>query len=838
MLVFINSSVPGSAFVSLSLSNLLAPAVQDIRFALRSLAKSPGFVAVVLLTLALGIGVNTSMYTLVDVLFFRTVPFPDADRLASVFGTSPQNPRDNFAFAEIEEMRAQTVGSGKPFASLTTFAFWSNTFAEPGRPAERLQSLDASADFFATFGVQPLLGRAYTAEEEVPGKNQVALLSHRLWMSRFGGDPQVIGRAIRLNAEQVTVIGVMPASFVAPLYFGPVDIWRPITIPRHIVESRTNRFFSAVGRLNPGVTLTQAKAQLMPIASHWAVDHPQDSKDRGFDLLPPHKAAMDKVSEFIVWLLFGLGSAVLLVACANIANLQLARATGNVRDLAIRSALGASRARLIRHQLTESMILALAGGIGGLVVAWGINHLLGNSIWLGGNASSTLALPMNGRVLGGAFLVSLLTGLLFGLLPAWFASRTDVVSTLKNQTRSSTSGRGPRLMRQALIVGEVAVALALLGVAGVMIRGLNGMLKKDKGWDTGSILAANIHLAEQSTYDTEDKRRVAIDKILRRLEQIPGAEHTGICTGVPLFGYSKVMPLMIEGAAEVDPSKLPNAGYIMIGGDFLATLGIPLREGRLFPRELKGDSPPVVIINETMAKHFWPDRSAVGRRIGERNGENKVIWREVIGVVRDIQFALNITDPPTMFQVYKPMVHEPWGYMFLVARGKSPESFKNEMRRVAADIDPDLAVLDMYTVPEAADRFQHNLGVINDTLAGFALLGLILAAIGLYGVISYLVAQRTNEFGIRIALGASPGQLLRLVLRSGLILTSLGLLIGLGAAFALVRLVGSIMPKMAASDPFTLVTTAVALLTVALIACYLPARRATRIDPIEALRAD
>lgn len=811
--------------------------MQDIRHALRSLAKSPGFVAVVLLTLALGIGVNTSMYTLVDVLFFRTVPFPDAERLASVFGTNPQNPRDNFAFVEIEEMRAQTVGSGKPFASLTTFAYWSNTFAEPGRPAERLQSLDATADFFTTFGVQPMLGRAYTAEEQVPGRNQVALLSHRLWMSRFGGDPAVIGRAIRLNAEQVTVIGVMPASFVAPLYFGPVDLWRPITIPRHIVESRTNRFFTAVGRLNPGGTLDQAKARLMPIAAHWATDYPQDSKDRGFDLLPPHKAAMDKVSEFIVWLLFGLGSAVLLVACANIANLQLARATGNVRDLAIRSALGASRARLIQHQLTESMILAFAGGACGLLVAWGINHFLGNAIWLGGSASSSLALPMNGRVLAGAFLVSLLTGLLFGLLPAWFASRTDVATTLKNQTRSSTSGRGPRLMRQALIVGEVAVALALLGVAGVMIRGLNGMLKKDKGWDTNRILAANIHLAEQSTYDTEDKRRMAIEKIVHRLEQVPGAEHTAVCTGVPLFGYSKVMPLMIEGDATVDPSKLPNAGYIMIGGDFFATLGIPLREGRRFPPELKGDSPPVVIINETMAKHFWPNRSAVGRRIGERNGD-KVVWREVIGVVRDIQFALNITDPPTMFQVYKPMMQEPWGYMFLVARGSSPASFKSEMHRVAADIDPDLAVLDMYTVPEAADRFQHNLGVINDTLAGFALLGLVLAAIGLYGVISYLVAQRTNEFGIRIALGASPGQLLRLVLRSGLVLTSLGLVIGLGAAYTLVRLVGSIMPKMAASDPFALATTAGALLTVALIACYLPARRATRIDPIEALRAE
>lgn len=811
--------------------------MHDLRFAFRSLAKAPGFVAVVLLTLALGIGVNTSMYTLLDVLFLRTVPFPQPEELLSVIGTSPQNPREGFSFKEIDEMRADTVGADKPFASLTTFSGWNNTLAEPGVPGERLISIDATADFFRTFRVQPMLGRAYTAEEEVPGRNRVALLSHRLWQSRFGGDPHIIGRSIRLNAEQVTVIGVMPASFVAPLFFGPVDLWRPITIPTHIVEDRSNRFFSVVGRLNPGVTPDQAKARLLPLAARWAADHPQTSKDRGFNLLPPHKAAMDRESVFIVWLLFGLGSAVLLVACANIANLQLARATGRVRDLAIRSALGASRGQLIRHQLAESMLLALAGGLCGLAVAWGINFLLGRSIWLGGNAASSLALPMNGRVLVSALGVSVLTGLLFGLLPAWFASRTDVLASLKSQSRNTTSGRGPRLMRHGLIVGEVAVALALLGVASVMTRGLGGLLEKEKGWDTAHFLAANIHLPEQSTYDTAEKRCIVIDKILRRLEQVPGAEHTALCTTTPLFGFSKVEPLLIDGSPADDPAKLPKAGYTMIAGDYMATMGISLREGRLFPRELKADSPQVVIINETMAKQFWPGRSAVGRRVGERKGD-EVVWREVIGVVSDIQFALNISDPPTRFQVYKPLVQEPWGYMFLILNGKAPGSFKNEMRRVVTDIDPDLAVLEMFTIPEAADRYQHNLVVINRTLSGFALLGLILAAVGLYGVISYVVAQRTNEFGIRMILGASPGHIFKLVLQLGFFLTLLGLAIGLGASYALIRLVGSIMPRIASPDPMILAATAGILLVVALLSCYLPALRATRSDPNEALRAD
>lgn len=810
--------------------------MNDLRYALRSLAKAPGFVAVVLLTLALGVGVNTSMVTLVDVMFFRTVPFPEADRLVSVLGTTPQDRRGNFSFHELEEMRDQAVGEDRAFQSLTTFAYWNNTYVEPGQAPERLLALDATADFFTTFGIQPALGRAFTADEQSPGRNQVAILSHALWQSRFGGDPNVIGRTVRLNAEQVTIIGVMPASFVAPMFFGPVDLWRPITIPRHIVENRNQRFFTAVGRLNPGVTAAQATAQLEPLLARWATEYPQTSRDRGLNLLPPHKASMDNISRFIIWLLFGLGSAILLVACANIANLQLARATANIRELGIRSALGASRTRLIRHQMTESMLLAFAGGICGIAVAWGINQLLGNAIWLG-DADNRLELPMNGRVLAGALCVSMLTGLLFGLLPAWFASRGDVAAALRSQTRSATSGRGPRLMRHALIVGEVTVALALLGVAGVMIRGLEGLLRTEKGWDTDRILAANIHLPEQSTYDTEEKRRLAVERLVRRIEQVPGAERTALATTVPLFGYSKVLPLQVEGQPDDDPSKFPNAGYTMVAGDYFEALGLPLKQGRLFPRELPGDAPPQVIINETMARHFWPDGSAIGRRIAERSGDT-VTWREIVGVVGDVQFALSITDPSTMFQVYKPMVHEPWGYMFLIVRAPAPATFKNELRRVASDIDPDLAVLETYTVPEASQRFQHNLFVINDMLAGFALLGLTLAAVGLYGVISYGVAQRTNEFGIRMALGASPRQLVNLVLRLGVVLTTLGLVAGSLAAYALARMAGSIMPRMASADPLILAITAGVLLAVALVACYVPARRATLVDPVEALRAD
>lgn len=816
----------------------------DLRFAFRQLIKTPSFTIVALVTLALGIGANTSMYTLVDVLLFRSAPFPEPERLVMIQGTTAQTQHEGFSFAEIEEMRAQTTAPAGATAdqthtleSLTTFSGWNNTLAEPGQPAERRSSIDASADFFTTFRVQPVLGRAYTAGEEVPGHNQVAILSFALWQSRFGGDPNILGRSIRLNAEQVTVIGVMPASFTYPLFWGKVDLWRPITIPRHIVEDRNNRFFAAIGRLNPGVTREQVQAQLAPLAANWAKDYPKTSTGRGFNLMELHKATMDSTSTFIVWLMLGLAGSVLLIACANLANLQLARATANVRDLAIRSALGASRFRLILHQLTECMVLAVGGGLGGVLVALWVNAALGRAIHLGPDDADGLALPMNGRVLIAALLVSLLTGVLFGLLPAWLASRSDAVATLKQQHRGSTSGKGTRFARHALIVVEVALALALLGAAGVMIRGFQAMLKKDNGWDTDHVLVANIHLPEQSTYNSEDKRRVVIEKLERRLAQIPGAEHTAICTTVPTFGYSKELPIQVAGQTSDDPNNQPTAGYTMVASDYFATLGIPLREGRLFSPDLRADSPPVVVVNETLARRFWPNESAIGKRIGDRQG-NEVVWREIIGVVRDVHFALNIANPDTMLQIYKPMVHEPWGYLHLVVRGRAPASFKNDLRRAVSDIDPDVAVQEMYTIPEAVNRFEHNIIVVNNTLGGFALLGLVLAAVGLYGVISNLVARRTAEFGIRLALGAKPRDVLALVLGIGVRLTLLGLAIGGVLAYMLNRILGSSMPRMAGTDPVTLVAVAAVLFAVALLASWVPARRATRVNPVEALRAE
>jgi predicted permease len=446
-------------------------------------------------------------------------------------------------------------------------------------------------------------------------------------------------------------------------------------------------------------------------------------------------------------------------------------------------------------------------------------------------------LPIDGRILAAALLASGVAAVVFGLLPAWLASRGDVVNTLKQQARGSTSGRGQRLARHGLIVAEVSLALALLAVAGVMIRGFDAMLQREPGWDTRRVLIANIHLPEQSTYDTEDKRRLAIEKLERSLAEIPGTEATGICTTPPLFGYSRGGPIQVEGQTSDDPIQQPNAGYIMVGSGFFATLGIPLKEGRLFPPDLRAVSPPVVVVGETLARKFWPNDSAVGKRIGDRK-DDKVVWREVIGVVRDIAYPLSFSNPDTMLQVYKPLVHEPWGYLNLLVRGATPASFKNAVKRAVTSVDPDVAVQEMYTVPEASDRFQHNIVVVNNTLGAFALLGLVLAAVGLYGVVSNLVAQRTAEFGIRLALGAKPRDVLGLVLRTGVKLTVVGLLTGAGLAYALIRMLGSEMPRMAGADPATLTLVVLVLSTTALFASYWPARRATKVDPLVALRAE
>jgi putative ABC transport system permease protein len=412
-----------------------------------------------------------------------------------------------------------------------------------------------------------------------------------------------------------------------------------------------------------------------------------------------------------------------------------------------------------------------------------------------------------------------------------------VTFALKQQARTATSSRGSQYLQRVLIVGEIALAFTLLGGAGTMIRGFRALLRQDNGWDASHIAAAVIHLPEQSRYNTEEKRRIVIDKLTERLARIPGAEHSGICTSLPLFGYSTSRPIQVQGQTPEDPVQQPQGGFTLVTPGYFETLGIPLLEGRLFPADIRANSPPYIVIGQTVARQFWPKESAVGKRIGMREGD-KTIWREVIGVVRDIGFAAMPGPPPIALQIYKPLVQEPWGFFSLVVRAASPTSFTNELRRVMADVDADVAVQDIYTFPAALERFERTEFVINQLLSGFAVLGLVLAAVGLYGVISNIVAQRTGEFGIRLALGAAPSSVQTLVLTRGLKLTLVGLALGAIGAYGVSHFLGSMMWRLPGVDPATLILVATILFTVALVACWLPARRATRVDPLIALRAE
>jgi predicted permease len=811
--------------------------MSSLRYAVRSLLKSPGYTAIALITLALGIGVNTSMFSTVDALLFRSAPYPESDRLVMLAGMTRDGEQRNFSEPEIREIRPQVTG----FSSLTTAEYVSQALAEPGRPAERLTGAAFSREMIDTLRVHPSLGRNFTAEEFEPGKNQVILISERFWKARYGGDRNVIGHTLRLDGETVTIVGVIPERFDYPMLWGPISFWRPLNFTRDQLLHRGYRNLLLIGRLQPGVTSAAIVNQLAPLARAQEKAFPQDYPGFRYRAMPLHEATMDDLGRSLSWMLLGLSGFVLLICCANLANLQLARATASVREFAIRAALGASRARLVAQQLTECLLLSITGGALGFGVALEIDDLLERSLLIGGEAR--FSIPIDSRVLLVTLLVSLLTGVLFGIVPALFASRPDVTQALKAQARGATASRGQHRLRHALIVGEVALALVLLGGAAIMNRGFSQLLQRRVGWDTDRVLTASLPLPENH-YDTDAKRTAFFRRLESRLVALPGVEHAALATSLPLFNYTSDRQVFIDAPAS-GQAQNPVASHVMIAGDYFATLGIPLLAGRTFAPDLTADSPPFIIVNEALARHFWPGRSAVGRRLGvieNVQGSNVTIWREVIGVVGDVEPAANVANPPTRLTVYRPLVQEPWAYVNLVVRAAPGlgrvEGLADSVRRAVAEVDPDLPADNLGSVRQFVSRMQHNLIVVGQMLLGFAALGLALAAIGLYGVISHLVAQRTTEFGIRLALGAQPKDVLASVLNRGLRLALIGCAIGLAGAYGLGRFLAAIMPRLARADPLALALVAVLLFAVTLIACWFPARRATKVDPMVALRAE
>jgi predicted permease len=803
--------------------------MSDLRHALRSLLKSPGFTAVALAILALGIGVNTVMFGLVDTLLFKNAPYPEPTQLVRIFRTSDQSQSWPHALPDIRDERT----FNHTLSSLTAFQWWSYSLAEPGQPAERLNGVTASADLFSTLRVQPALGRAFTVEEQQPGRDQVAVISHEFWREHFGGDRQIVGRTLRIDSEEVVIIGVMPEKFSYPMFWGKVDLWRPLRLSNDWRQERETHWLNAIARLKPGVSLAQAQTELNGIAAQLALHYPKTNAGSGVRLEPLHRAASDATEQHLSWLALGLAGFVLLIACANLANLQLARAALGARSLAIRAALGASRAHLMKQMLTESMLLSAGGGMLGLLLAvWG-NDLLATRLTFGNGAH--LAISIDYPVLGFALAASLVTGAIFGTIPAWIASRADVGDALKQQARGSTGDRSQHRVRSALVVAEVALALVLLSGAGFFIRGLQRFAARGVGWQTSGLLTGTLTLPA-NRYATPEQRRIFQRKLQEKLAAMPGIESAAFGSSLPVSNFNNSSGVLVEGRPRPPAGKEPLAYFTQVGPGYLSTLQIPLVAGRAFPTDLRPNSPRVVVVNETMARLLWPGENPLGRRI--RDTTEGSDWEEVIGVVRDVDFAANFGAPDTRMQAYRPMVFQPWGYLSIVVRAPAPETFAEPLRQLVASIDPDQPVADIRTVDQWIDRSQHNFRVIDTVLGGFALLGLALCAIGLYGVIAGVVAQRIPEFGIRLALGASPKNVFALVFSNGLRLVALGLALGIVGSAALQRLLSAAVPGLPGGDFITFALDIALLLAIAAFACWFPARRATKVDPIIALRAE
>ncbi|MBI1760546.1 MAG: ABC transporter permease [Acidobacteria bacterium] len=799
---------------------------RDLRYSVRMLLKQPGFAVIAVLTLALGIGANTAMFSVLNTYLFRALPYPNSAQLMRVYRTSIHSQSWPHSPASFMDQREKNT----VFERMVAFNGISPNLAEEGEAAERLQGMAVTADFFPALGVPAALGRVFTAAEDQPGASQVVVLSDRFWQRRFGADPNIVGRTLRLDGENIKVVGVMPPGFDHPLLWDTVDVWRPLAFAADQRQNRGNNFLRLFARLKPGVSLAQAQAAMNVLAANQAQEH-QENRNEGLRLEPLQRSVSDDIGRKVMWFVFGLAGFVLLIACANLANLQLVRTAGRAKELAVRMALGAGRWRLLRQSLTESLVISLLGGALSLLFAVQGVDFISQRLF---SELPGAAVTLDYRVFGFALLCSVLTGLLFGVVPAWLASRTNVNEALKDNLRGSSAGRGQHRLRHALIIGEVAFALVLLAGAGLFLRGLYRFTKHDPGWQVDGLLTAQIGL-RGANYAKPPQRLAFYQQLEERLRALPGVEQVALSNSNPVWGFNSSGSFRIEGQPVPQAGQWPEIYFEPVSTDYFNTLGVRLSAGRTFTAADTSDKAPVIIINETTARRFWPNESAIGKRLG-RPGDNPN-WHEVVGVVNDMAFPADLSEPYTRFQGFRPLTQSQTNSVVITLRSTTPpEALVNTLRAAVAQLDPAQPVHRLRTARSLVEQGLGSIALLSTLLAAFAALGLALAAIGIYGVISYTVAQRTGEIGIRLALGAQSKDVLWLVLGKGGRLILLGALLGIAGALAEARLLAAAIPTLPTRDPLTLALITCALVLVAFLACYLPARRATKVDPLIALR--
>jgi putative ABC transport system permease protein len=813
---------------------------QDVAYGVRSLRMTPAFSAIAVLTLALGIGANTAIFSVINGVLLRPLPFPHAERLARISTRFTGFGFDYSSLSEPELLDFQR--ETRSFEVVAGFASRGYGMTGEGEP-ERVGGLRATATIFRVLGIQAARGRVFLPEEDAPGHDGVVVISDALWRRRFGADPAIVGRTIALNGIRRTVVGVLPRSFdFRDLASRVTDVIVPLALNLDTLSGRSAHYLEAIARLKPGVPVERASAEAATIAARLTKAYPSNYPEKlgfGATVRGLRDSWVGSMRPALLVLAGAVGF-VLLIACANVANLLLARGEARQRELAIRVALGAGRARIVRQLLTESVLLALVGAAVGLLLApWGVNALL---------SVNPQGLPLVQRVsvdvpvLAVTLVLTLATALLFGMMPALEASRADVHVVLKEGGRGTAGGRRGQRTRAALVAGQVALAVVVVTGAGLLLKSFWRLQRVDPGFDSSSALAFDLALPA-ARYKSDSQVVAFYERLLERLAALPGVEAAGAVTIMPLSGETSNWDIEIEGRPETAAAAPVSPNFQIVAGDYFRTMRIPLRQGRAFLPSDDGRATPVVVINEMLAREQWPGRSALGARIRVRGSTPAYPWMTVVGIVADSrQRSLR---QAARAEYFLPVAQAPtsaggaWGGMTLIARTRAePASLAASARRATWSIDPDLALANVRTLRElvadsvAQPRFTMLLVLI------FGAVALVIAAIGVYGVVAYSVSRRTREVGIRLALGARPVDVVRLIVSQGMVVAGVGIALGVSGALVITRALAKLLYGVSATDPWTFAAIALLLAAVAAVATYLPARRATRIDPTLALRGD
>ncbi|HEU4871775.1 MAG TPA: ABC transporter permease [Pyrinomonadaceae bacterium] len=802
--------------------------IKDIRFALRGLLKHRAFTAIAVVTLALGIGGSTSIFTVVEAALIRGLPYKSPDRLYHLWEKTPQDKfsKREFSYPDYQDYEKNNVFEG----GLAAYTGGGALLSGAGE-SENVGAPRVSANFFSVLGVEPVLGRTFQAGEDQPGGNRVTVLTYAFWQRRFGGDPGIIGRALTINGESYSVIGVLPAGFQFALRNN--DLWLPYQPTQNQLTRRYMHGTNLIGRLKPGLGPTEAQSELSVIANRIEQEHTGSHAGTTAYLVPLQEEIVGTVRPILLVLLAAVGF-VLLIACANVASLLLTRSLSRQKEVAIRSALGASRWRVIRQLLTESLLLSLLGGAAGLLIAyWGVPALIA---WIPQNQLNAMpflrSLGLNTSILAFSFGLSLFTGLVFGLAPALQSSRLDLNEALKEGGRQTSAGASHRL-RSAMVVTEIALAVVLLVGAGLMMKSLLRLLQTDIGFKPENVLTMSVVLPP-SKYMQPQQQISFNDQLRQRVQSLPGVTGAATVNILPL-NPGNTTRFYVEGDPVPAPGKETEANIRTVSDDYFKSLGVPLLAGRMFDAREDPNSPQVVLIGKTIADRMFPGRDPVGKKLRYASVDLPPI--EIVGVVGDVKITgLDEAVKPVLYYSFRQF---PSTFANLVARTSTdPNALANSIRNEIRNLEPEAAILNLRSMDEMiaqtpASFMRRFPALLISIFAGVALL---LASIGIYGVVSYSVSQQTHYIGVRMALGASPVDILKMVLKQGLVLALLGVGIGVLAALGLMRLLSSLLYQVSTYDVSTFGIVTGALFVVALLACYVPARRATKVDPLVALR--